>query len=221
MPGPCPSLQLKPNSVLPAGMAWCISDGYVRQVTWNEDTELITLMLWGPGDLILGSQATFECRNETTTISHVSLEGHTPTDLERHEALKRQISRSMEIMRISRIRKADDRLLTMLRWLAAQFGRVNSLGHSLSLEDMNLTHQVIAELTGLTRVTVTKSLNKFKSLAQAIPMAHGDLLLPHRADTDGFRPCRSVTENSRHRQGLPPGSSPHDRGAAGYTPSNS
>jgi hypothetical protein len=165
-------------------MSWLTSDGYVRQVTWNEDAELITLMLWGPGDLILGSQATFECRNETGTISHVSLESHAPTDAEILQALKRQISRSMEIMRISRIRKADDRLLTMLRWLAAQFGRVNSLGHSLSLDDMNLTHQVIAELTGLTRVTVTKSLNKYKSLGQAILMAHGDLLLPHRAGAE-------------------------------------
>lgn len=160
-------------------MTWLISDGYVRQVTWNEDSELITLMLWGPGELILGTQATFECRNETSTISAVSLEGRTPTDAELLESLKRQISRSMEIMRISRIRKADDRLLTMLRWLAAQFGRVNSLGHSLSLEDMNLTHQILAELTGLTRVTVTKSLNKYKTLGQINLMAHGDLLLPH------------------------------------------
>ncbi len=160
-------------------MTWLISDGYVRQVTWNEDSELITLMLWGPGELILGTQATFECRNETSTISAVSLEGRTPTDAELLKSLKRQISRSMEIMRISRIRKADDRLLTMLRWLAAQFGRVNSLGHSLSLEDMNLTHQILAELTGLTRVTVTKSLNKYKTLGQINLMAHGDLLLPH------------------------------------------
>lgn len=163
-------------------MTWLISDGYVRQVTWNEEAELITLMLWGPGDLILGTQATFECRNETSTLSPSSLEAHAPTDTELLEALKRQISRSMEIMRISRIRKADVRLLTMLRWLAAQFGRVNSLGHSLSLEDMNLTHQVIAELTGLTRVTVTKGLNRYKSLGQAILMAHGDLLLPHRPE---------------------------------------
>ncbi len=160
-------------------MTWLISDGYVRQVTWNEDSELITLMLWGPGELILGTQATFECRNEISTISAVSLEGRTPTDVELLESLKRQISRSMEIMRISRIRKADDRLLTMLRWLAAQFGRVNSLGHSLSLEDMNLTHQILAELTGLTRVTVTKSLNKYKTLGQINLMTHGDLLLPH------------------------------------------
>jgi CRP-like cAMP-binding protein len=141
-------------------MTWLISDGYVRQVTWNEDSELITLMLWGPGELILGTQATFECRNETSTISAVSLEGRTPTDVELLESLKRQISRSMEIIRISRIRKADVRLLTMLRWLAAQLGRVNSLGHSLSLDDMNLTHQILAELTGLTgltRVTVTKA----------------------------------------------------------------
>ncbi len=186
MPGPCPFLQLKSNSVIPTGMTWLISDGYVRQVTWNEDAELITLMLWGPGDLILGSQATFECRNETSTISPASLDGHAPTDTELLEALKRQISRSMEIIRISRIRKADVRLLTMLRWLAAQFGRVNSLGHSLSLEDMNLTHQVIAELTGLTRVTVTKGLNKYKSLGQAILMAHGDLLLPHSPEAGGI-----------------------------------
>lgn len=163
-------------------MPWLISDGYVRQVTWNQDAELITLMLWGPGDLILGTQATFECRNEISSVSHASLEGHAPTEAELLEALKRQISRSMEIMRISRIRKADDRLLTMLRWLAAQFGRVNSLGHSLSLEDMNLTHQVIAELTGLTRVTVTKSLNKYKTLGLATLIAHGDLLLPHRPE---------------------------------------
>ncbi|MCT0247534.1 Crp/Fnr family transcriptional regulator [Synechococcus sp. CS-205] len=160
-------------------MIWLINDGYVRQVTWNQEAELITLMLWGPGDLILGTQTTFECRNETCTLSHVCLESHRPSDGDILDALRRQISRSMEIMRNSRIRRADDRLIHMLRWMAAQFGRVNSMGHSLSMEEMNLTHQVIAELTGLTRVTVTKGLNRFKSTGQAVPVGQGDLLLPH------------------------------------------
>jgi CRP-like cAMP-binding protein len=51
----------------------------------------------------------------------------------------------------------------LLRWIGSRFGQVNSKGYRLSLKDMNLTHKALADICGLTRVTVTKMLNSYKS----------------------------------------------------------
>jgi CRP-like cAMP-binding protein len=55
------------------------------------------------------------------------------------------------------------RLLELLRWLAERFGDRTAEGWLLEL---NLTHQVLAELIGATRVTVTRQLNEFEQEGQ-------------------------------------------------------
>lgn len=79
------------------------------------------------------------------------------------------------------IRSAERRLLSLLRWIGVRFGQVNSRGTRLSLKDMNLTHRALAEVCGLTRVTVTKNLNRYKTLGVLQRVGEADLFIPDEA----------------------------------------
>ena len=63
-------------------------------------------------------------------------------------------------------------------WLGERFGRVSSRGVSLSFNDMNLTHRHLAELSGTTRVTVTKALARFRQEGSLIKEGADELLRP-------------------------------------------
>ena len=55
---------------------------------------------------------------------------------------------------------------------------MSSRGYRLSLKDMNLTHRALADLCGLTRVTVTKLLNRYKSDGLLQQVSTDDLFIP-------------------------------------------
>lgn len=78
---------------------------------------------------------------------------------------------------LSQIRRAEPRLFRLLLWLGEGFGRVNSLGVSLSFEMMNLTHRHLAQISGLTRVTVTKSLSAFPQEGRMTKPGNDELLV--------------------------------------------
>jgi CRP-like cAMP-binding protein len=59
-------------------------------------------------------------------------------------------------MEILHCRQAESSLLRLFAWLAKRFGQHVEGG---KLIDLRLTHQDIAELVGLTRVTVTRLLS--------------------------------------------------------------
>jgi CRP-like cAMP-binding protein len=61
--------------------------------------------------------------------------------------------------------------------MGERFGRISSRGVSLSLEDMNLTHRHMAEIAGLTRVTVTKAMSHFRQQRYLIKEGCDELLL--------------------------------------------
>jgi CRP-like cAMP-binding protein len=83
-----------------------------------------------------------------------------------------------ELLTIQRIRSAERRLLALLTWIGESFGQVNSYGWRLSLSELNLTHKALAELCGLTRVTVTKLLSRYRLQGQLVPVSDSDLLIP-------------------------------------------
>jgi CRP-like cAMP-binding protein len=169
-------LVMQPGDVLPQGMSWLLLDGYVRTVAWDEDGEMITLGLWGPGEWFTtaySALATVELR----CLSAVALEEFKPNDQQVRDFLQLQLRATEQIFEINRIRGADQRMLALLRWISTRFGQVNSHGHRLSLRDMNLTHKALAELSGLTRVTVTKTLNRFKALGVIQSVGDADLLI--------------------------------------------
>lgn len=170
-------LTLRPQDRLPEGMSWRLREGYIRSATWDPEGETITLGLWGPGDVITSegrSDAPFELQCLTPVVVE-----QTELDPEHQQTLLLQERRMLvELLTIQRIRSAEHRLLTLLGWIGRSYGQVNSHGCRLSLCELNLTHRALAELCGLTRVTVTKLLSRFRLEGQLVPVGGGDLLIP-------------------------------------------
>ena len=170
-------LTLLPNDVLPDTLNWRIQDGYIRTAAWDEDGESITLGIWGPGDWVTNAFSSLKAV-EIQCLTTVVVEQFHPSDADIAAFLRQQIRNTEEIFEINRVRSAEDRLLKLLRWIGSRFGQVSSKGHRLSLKDMNLTHKALAELCGLTRVTVTKNLNRYKALGQLQAVGDSDWLIP-------------------------------------------
>ena len=170
-------LTLHPQDTLPEGMSWRLHEGYVRTATWDLDGESITLGLWGPGDVISSEDPALEpvelqCLT-TVVVEHLVL---TPEDERRY--LRRERQMLAELHTIHRIRSGEQRLLALLSWIGRSFGQVNSHGCRLSLSELNLTHRALADLCGLTRVTVTKLLSRFRLEGRVISVSESDLLIP-------------------------------------------
>ncbi|MEB3243388.1 MAG: Crp/Fnr family transcriptional regulator [Cyanobacteriota bacterium] len=172
-------LTLHPNDVLPEAMTWRVVDGYVRSLTWDGEGESITLGLWGPGDVI-SSEAPPLAPLELHCLTTVVVDHLVPSDAEREQHLLRERQMLAELAVIQRIRSADARLLQLLLWIGSSFGQVNRHGCRLSLSELNLTHRGLADLCGLTRVTVTKILSRFRADGQLITLGNDDLLIPSR-----------------------------------------
>jgi CRP-like cAMP-binding protein len=66
----------------------------------------------------------------------------------------------------------------LLIWIGQSFGQINSHGCRLSLAELNLTHRALADLCGLTRVTVTKVLSRFRQDGLLVSVGESDLLIP-------------------------------------------
>jgi CRP-like cAMP-binding protein len=50
--------------------------------------------------------------------------------------------------------------------------------HNPNDKDMNLTHRALGEVSGLTRGTVTKNLNRYKTIGLLQSVSEADLLIP-------------------------------------------
>jgi len=178
-------LTLQPHDVLPDGLNWKILDGYIRTTSWDSEGETITLGIWGPGDWVTNAYSGLHAV-EVQCLSTVVVEQHSPADQEILSFLQQQIRNTEEIFQISRIRSAEHRLLMLLRWIGTRFGQVSSRGYRLSLREMNLTHKALADLCGLTRVTITKNLNRYKANGVLQKVSDDDLLIPLEPLVAGF-----------------------------------
>jgi len=181
-------LTLRADDHLPADMSWRIDDGYIRANTWNEEGESITLGIWGPGELITPTGCGL-MPYELISLTRVVVVECDPGESEILDFMRDLITQTAHLLKIHRVRPADARLLHLLHWIGARFGRVSSSGTTLSLEDMNLTHRHLADIAGMTRVTVTKSLTRFRSKGQVVKVSEADLLVPR--DT-----CLSAVTNA-------------------------
>lgn len=173
-------LTLQPHDVLPECMSWRLHEGYVRSATWDLDGDSITLGLWGPGEVITSEHPVLnpmelQCLT-AVVVEHIELD---PTD----QVLYLQRERQMlaELFAIQRIRSGDQRLLALLGWIGQMHGQVNRHGCRLSLSELNLTHRALADLCGLTRVTVTKLLSRFRADGRLVEVGDSDLLIPRRS----------------------------------------
>lgn len=177
-------LTLQPQDVLPEGMGWRLHEGYVRSATWDAEGEAIPLGLWGPGDVISSEDPLLlplelQCLT-TVVVEHLELSAE-----EEEGHLRRERRMLAELHAIQRIRSGERRLLALLHWIGGSFGQVNSHGCRLSLSELNLTHRALADLCGLTRVTVTKLLSRFRQAGQLVVIGDSDLLLPKLREAPG------------------------------------
>lgn len=81
-----------------------------------------------------------------------------------------------ELLQLAQIRRAEQRLFHLLLWLGERFGQHSSQGLILSFSDLNLTHRNLAEITGMTRVTVTKALIRFRQEGRLCKQGGQELL---------------------------------------------
>lgn len=59
-----------------------------------------------------------------------------------------------------------------------RFGRLSRRGVSLCFEEMTLTHRNLAEISGLTRVTVTKAISSFRQSGALLREGADEWLFP-------------------------------------------
>lgn len=170
-------LTLQPGDVLPDNLSWKIQDGYIRTSAWDEEGESIILGIWGPGDWVTTAYSALK-PVEIQCLSTAVVEQFEPSAEDIAQLLRQQIQNLEEIFQLNRIRAADQRLLTLLAWIGRRFGQVSTRGYRLSLKDMHLTHKSLAEICGLTRVTVTKMLNRYKSDGTLQQVSKEDLFIP-------------------------------------------
>jgi CRP-like cAMP-binding protein len=170
-------LTLQPGSVLPDNLSWKILEGYIVTNYWDEEEETIALGIWGQGDWVTTSYSALK-PIEIQRISTAVVEQFEPTAEDINQLLLQQIKNLEEIFQLNRIRAADQRLITLLTWIGRRFGQVSTRGYRFSLKDMRLTHKTLADICGLTRVTVTKALNRYKVDGILQQVSRDDLLIP-------------------------------------------
>ncbi|MCG6134686.1 MAG: Crp/Fnr family transcriptional regulator [Nostoc sp. LLA-1] len=152
---------LSSRSILPRNddYLWKIEQGVVRVVTWHEDGTIVTLGIWGVGDII-GTVLSKTEPYQIECLSKVELSALEIQDSsELIQVLQLYLQHTEELMVIRSHKTVEIMVTKLLEWLAHRFGREVQQGR---LIDLRLTHQDIAETIGSTRVTITRVLHKLE-----------------------------------------------------------
>lgn len=186
------SLCLRPGQVVPqqSDHLWHIESGLVRTLTWNEEGDLVTLGLWGAGDSVgrlLSEVAPFQME----CLSPVEVKPLPLAGQDLGVVMRSHLRYMEELFSIISYKRAPQRLLRFLDWLGDRFGRHVDQGRIL---DLGLTHQLMAEITGITRVTATRLLNEFEREGKLMRLPKQQMLLQFNSG----HPDR-VTSMARHR----------------------
>lgn len=170
-------LSLHDSDALPDWMSWKILEGYLIATTWSGAGEAISLGIWSPGDSISSEQPAI-AHLELHYLNIAMAEKINLNAIKWQQLLGCERKILAELLAIQIIRSANARLIKLLQRIARSFSQVNSHGYRLSLSELNLTHRQLAELCGLTRVTATKILSRFRLGGQLLAVGESDLLRP-------------------------------------------
>jgi CRP-like cAMP-binding protein len=146
------SLALQPQ------LLWKLEQGFVRTLTWDESGNVVTLGIWGANEFV-GQPFSqlhpyqIECLTDVHAKKVASIEVAPPMSMLNH------VYQTEKLLSIIHCKRTSIRLLLFLEWLAQRFGHKHDQGWRLELK---LTHQVIAEIIGTTRVTVTRLLQQLE-----------------------------------------------------------
>lgn len=180
---PFPSLTLKPRQPLPqeSDHLWRVEKGLVRTFTWDEEGDLITLGLWGSGDCI-GQRFSNMTPFQMESVCAVEVQAISVSSQDLGQVMRSHIH-SMEILfSINSYKRAPQRLLHCLNWLGDRFGQQEKQGR---LIDLGLTHQLLAEITGINRITATRLLNEFEREGKIKQLPKQRILLPYTPHSTG------------------------------------
>ncbi|HEY9762533.1 MAG TPA: Crp/Fnr family transcriptional regulator [Trichocoleus sp.] len=157
---------------------WLLKSGVARTLCYLEDGSVITLGIWTAGDVV-GQPLSKAQPFIVEAMSQVEAEPILTTDWQPPaEVLLSYWQQTETLLLIRANRRADVILLGVLSWLARRFGQQIERG---CLIDLRLTHQDLAELSGLTRVTVTRLLGQFEDQG-LIYRASRQLILAQEAE---------------------------------------
>ena len=152
---------------------WFIEQGYVRTVNYSESGDLITLGIWGAGDVV-GRPLSQTVAYDVQCLVPARCRLVPFNDINIAEVRSRQMQQMEVLLNILHCRRIHCRMLMLLTWLAEKYGQVCDRGCIL---DLRLTHQAIAEMIGSTRVTVTRLLNDFESQGILVKLKNQKILL--------------------------------------------
>ena len=138
---------------------WRIETGVARSLTWLEDGTIVTLGIWGAGDIVGQALSSIE-PYQVECLTKVEATPLSSDFWQPDVSLLLSHLQQMEQLAVIRShRKVDAMLVELLNWLAKRFGREVAEGN---LIDLKLTHQDIADTLGTTRVTITRLLGQFE-----------------------------------------------------------
>ncbi len=159
-------------------LCWQIEVGCVKSMTWDEAGDVVCLGLWGEGDVV-GAPLTqlapyqLECLSAVQARS-VLVSGNYSQQNYLQQLISHHSRQIESLLNIVHCRRISDRLMKALTWLVQKFGKRTSDGWLL---DFWLTHQTLAEMTGTTRVTVTRLLHELEREGQIIRQSRHRILL--------------------------------------------
>lgn len=143
-----------------SGFFWLIQKGVVRSMSYTEGNTVVCTGIWLVDDIVgqpLSRNSPYLIE-ALTPIQVMAI----PTNYWKpsYELILSYWQNTEALLMARANNSAWLVLLNVLNWLSQRFGHRISEGY---LIDVRLTHQDLAELCGLTRVTVTRLLKQFES----------------------------------------------------------
>jgi CRP-like cAMP-binding protein len=158
---------------LKSDLLWKLDSGFVRTIGCDEAGEITTLGIWGTGDIVGRSLSHIETYQiECLTAVQAIPERLGSQDLQ--GAMTLYIQQVEELLSLMHCKQVSLRLLKLLNFLAHKFGCKTDQGW---LIDLRLTHQILAEMIGTTRVTITRLINQFEREGKLVRLNHHRLVL--------------------------------------------
>jgi CRP-like cAMP-binding protein len=152
---------------------WMIKSGFVRTLSLQEDGSYTTLGVWGSRDVV-GQPLSQANPYVVETMTPVEAIAISTTDWFPSSTMLLGYLHQLEALMLIRSRRpVDVALLGVLGWLGERFSQPTEHGRLLSF---HVTHQDLADLSGTTRVTVTRLLRQFE-LHQLIQRKSRQLIL--------------------------------------------
>ncbi|KDR58307.1 MULTISPECIES: Crp/Fnr family transcriptional regulator [Limnospira] len=139
---------------------WLIKKGVVRSIAYTEDNTFVCTGIWLVDDIV-GKPLSRTSPYIIEALTPVKVIAIPTSSWQPSSELIFNYWQNTETLLMARANhSAWFILLNVLNWLSQRFGNRTSEGY---LIDVRLTHQDLAELCGLTRVTITRLLKQFES----------------------------------------------------------